>query len=192
MALRMNEEFRAEGRDIRAECVRLVAAADAAGIRMRALGGLAVSLHGHGRAPASLDRRYGDIDMVVRGVDARKLSHLLPDEGWAANRRFNALHGERRMIFEDSTSGTRLDVFVGEFSMCHKLDLDSRLPERGVTLELSDLLLTKLQVVQITVKDLTDVFALLVEHGVVSTDHADESVAVNRLVQVCARDWGWY
>ncbi len=192
MATLMTDERSPQSADIRDECVRLVEAAGANGIRLRALGGLAIGLHSHGPLVPVLIRSYGDIDVVVCSSDGRKLSHLLPTEGWEPNRRFNALHGERRMIFNESLTGRKLDVFVGEFNMCHKLDLDSRLPEKGVTLELSDLLLTKLQVVELNAKDLTDVILLLAEHDVAPADHAEESVALNRVTEVCAHDWGWY
>jgi hypothetical protein len=178
--------------DISDQAVQLVKTATAGGIRLRLLGGLGIKLHSHGGVPAALTRDYGDMDVVVGSSDGPKLSKLLPDHGYEANRRFNALHGERRMIFTHVDTDRKVDVFVGVFNMCHKLDLDSHLPAEGFTLALSDLLLTKLQVVELTAKDLTDACALLLEHDLAPADDAHETIGLKRIAQVCSSDWGWF
>ena len=43
------------------------------------------------------------------------------------NKRFNSLRGDRRLLFYDEPNGRQIDVFVGQFLMCHQLDLDDRL-----------------------------------------------------------------
>jgi hypothetical protein len=75
--------------------------------------------------------------------------------------------------------------------MCHRLDLEPRLVMPGPALSPSDLLLLKLQIVQLNQKDVTDALALLVQHEPKMQDaaHTLSSVYIARL---CARDWGWY
>ena len=48
--------------------------------------------------------------------------------------------------------------------MCHRLELSSRLTLEPETITAADLLLTKLQVVELTQKDVDDIALLLTEH----------------------------
>jgi hypothetical protein len=177
--------------DIRDEACRVIAAADARRLRARLLGGLGVAIHSRKGPPPGVRRVYGDIDLVLRRADARPSQELMPQLGYTANSRFNALHGGQRLMFFDEANERRVDVFVGSFAMCHQLDLESALPEFGATLSLADLLLTKLQIVEINEKDLADVTMLLRDHEVGELDDP-EVVDVRRIRDVCRADWGWF
>jgi hypothetical protein len=169
---------------------RLVSACEAAGVRLRLLGGAAFGLHIHSPIPDRLRRVYGDVDAAVGARRAENLARLLPALGYAPDVRFNALHGEKRFLFHDPARGRKLDVFVGSFSMCHTMSLEARLPEHGSTLAPADLLLTKLQVVELNEKDMIDLLVLLAGHEVApSLD--DDTIDVRRIAAVCAADWGW-
>ncbi|OLT19458.1 hypothetical protein BJF78_10820 [Pseudonocardia sp. CNS-139] len=130
----------------------------------RLLGGVAVAAHRHGDSPRTLDRTYSDIDILVPRRSGRAVASALGRLGYEGNKRFNALHGDRRMMFQDRVHGRQLDVLVGTFAMCHALDLDERLDTGTTTLTPADLLLTKLQVVHVTYKDLLDAVTLLHHH----------------------------
>jgi hypothetical protein len=177
--------------EVEAEALRLLERAAEARVLVRLLGGTAVGMHRHGPRPAALERRYGDIDLVVRKGEDRALKHLLEESGYVPNRGFNNLHGDRRLLYYDERNGRQLDVFIGTFRMCHTLDLDNRLELHPQTLAPSDLLLTKLQVVKINAKDIVDAQALLLGHEVGSNPSGD-ALDVERLVGVTSRDWGWY
>lgn len=177
--------------DIFDEARRVIALADDRRLRARLIGGLAVLAHADAPMPATFDRTYGDIDLVVRRRDAKELQSLMREAGYAANVRFNALHGEKRLMFLDEANERRVDVFVGRFEMCHALDLDDRLPDAGTTIALADLLLTKLQVVELNVKDMYDALVILRDHPV-EAGPGDELIDVTAIRDVCAGDWGWY
>jgi hypothetical protein len=81
-----------------------------------------------------------------------------------------------------------VDVFVGSFSMCHKVPLDGRIEVDPVSIPLAELLLTKLQVVQLNEKDVRDALALLHDHDVGDAD--GETVNGARVAELCATDWG--
>ncbi len=68
------------------------------------------------------------------------------------------------MLFYDTENKRQVDVFVGTFSMCHRLDLSGRLGEHAYSLDAADLLLTKLQIHEINRKDLVDAVRLLLTH----------------------------
>ena len=177
--------------DVEAEAARLLERAAQANVLVRLLGGAAVGMHRHGPRPAALERRYGDIDVVVKKGQDRALKRLLEDLGYVPNRNFNNLHGDRRLLFYDERNERQVDVFIGTFRMCHTLELNDRLELHPQTLAPSDLLLTKLQVVKINTKDIIDAQALLLGHQV-ERDRAGDVIDLKRLVQLTSRDWGWY
>lgn len=85
-------------------------------------------------------------------------------------------------------------MLVGTFQMCHRLELGRDLPGQGLTIHPADLLLTKLQIVQIEDKDLRDATALLLD---LPTDcsaagSAGPGLDVGRFVAPLANDWGFY
>jgi hypothetical protein len=171
------------------EARRIGMLAEASGVRARLLGGGGVALHAHREIPAPLRRNYGDLDYVVRRSDGAAFRRLLEASGYDPNARFNALHGHRRMLHYDPLNRRQVDTFVGDFTMCHALDLRDRLPAGGLSLAPVDLLLTKLQVVQVNDKDLVDVIVLLSDHPVGA---GPEAVDPSRLAGLVGRDWGWY
>jgi hypothetical protein len=185
--------------DVVAEAHRVVSGAERSGVTARVLGGVGVALHDHGPVPSSLQRTYGDIDIVVPAKSTRATAAALTALGYVSNDRFNAVHGARRMLFYDEANSRQLDVFVGVFAMCHELDLGRRLSEHPVALDAADLLLTKLQIAEINHKDLVDGVRLVLTHELSTADApagrrpegADE-LSVARLGSVTSADWGWY
>ncbi len=175
--------------DVVAEAERLAGLLAASTVRARFLGGLGVRLHAHSGVPAALARPYGDLDLVVERKDARRYRDLLVAAGYEENRRFNSLHGATRLMHVDPASGRPVDTFVGEFRMCHALPLDGALDGPYGALSPADLLLTKLQVVEVNAKDLTDVLLLLVDHRL---DDGQDGISPTRLAAIAGRDWGWY
>jgi hypothetical protein len=74
--------------------------------------------------------------------------------------------------------------------MCHEVDLNDRLALHPASLSPADLLLTKLQIVELNDKEIVDAIALILQHDVGSDDAKDE-IALPRLQHVTSRDWGW-
>lgn len=173
--------------DLREEAVRVLEAAEAAGVVLRALGGLAVNLLCPSARVPPLARTYKDLDFAGRRGDARAITDLLRDLGYAPDEEFNALHGHKQLYFWDPANGRQLDVFVERIHLSHDLDVGGRLEETSMTLSPADLLLTKLQVVEVNEKDLKDACALLADHPI-SPDGIDPA----RIVEVLGADWGWW
>jgi hypothetical protein len=177
--------------DVTAEARRLLEAASREQVTIRLLGGVGIALLAHGPIPKPLRRTYADIDLVTKREDAPRLRTLLEKLGYTANRRFNSLHGAHRLLYYDETNGRQLDVFVGTFKMCHELDLGGRLQLASETLTPADLLLTKLQIIEINRKDLLDAITLL--HQCPVTKRAQPgAIDLERLTAVAGKDWGWY
>jgi hypothetical protein len=162
---------------------------------VRLLGGVGVALHDHRSVPAALERGYGDLDVVVPAKSTRATTAALIARGYEPNERFNALHGARRMLFYDTANKRQVDVFVGVFAMCHRLDLSGRLAEHPYSLDAADLLLTKLQIREVNRKDLVDAVRLLLTHenADISGGAAEPDVmSLDRLRAVTSSDWGWF
>lgn len=181
--------------DIVSEGARLVDLATAAGLTMRLLGGVAVRLISPSAAQPPLARSYGDLDFALARKDGRAIRDVLEHAGYTGERRFNALHGDKRLLYVDEARDRKLDIFLGAFRMCHMLDLEGRLLPGLRTLTPSDLLLTKLQIVQLNNKDAQDALAILADHAL--ADHAEPGQAgdvidVGYVATLCGHDWGWY
>jgi hypothetical protein len=163
------------------EALRLVGRAEERGLMVRLMGGLAF----HALVPgwsARIAREGRDIDLATRGRDSRDLSRLLAELGYAPDKQYNALYGHKQLYFVDPSHARPLDVLVDRLEMCHRLEFGDRLGLASPTLEPTDLLLTKLQVVQINRKDLLDILALL----------SEVAVSGERVAEITAQDWGWW
>jgi hypothetical protein len=174
--------------DIAAEARRIIAAANQRGITLRLLGGLAIHLHASSATHRAFARTYPDIDLTTPRAEGQAAEKLLGDLGYAPNKSFNLLNGATRLLFYDEAYNRQIDVFVGGFEMCHRLPITERLKAEPLTLPLAELLLTKLQIVQINEKDLRDVLVLLLDHPLGATD--EETINVPRVQQLCGQDWG--
>jgi hypothetical protein len=176
-----------------AEARRLITALQLKGLTLRLLGGLAVSLRCPSARQRALHRNYADLDFVAPKKQSRLLREALEEHGYKADRRFNALHGERRLLFYDETHGRQVDIFLSVFEMCHRLNLEPRLNLHPLTLSPADLLLTKLQIVQLNAKDIQDMLALLLDFEPrESSEHPGEELDMRIITQICSQDWGWY
>ena len=176
---------------VESEATRLLEAAGREGLPMRVLGGVAITILARQSLPKPLQRTYADIDLVIKREDGPRARSLFVALGYEADRSFNSLHGSRRLLFHDIANSRRLDVFVGVFKMCHELDLEGRLELVPLTLAPADLLLTKLQIVELNQKDLLDIVSLLHVCGVGDTARSD-TIDLPRLAVVTGGDWGWY
>jgi len=168
----------------------LIGAADAAGLACRALGGIGVYLLcPDATAIAPLRREFNDLDLVTVHEDTDRLSRLLEGQAIVPERRFNLLHGDKRLLFHDPQTGRHLDVFVDSFQMCHQLALRGRLRLAQWSLSASDLLLTKLQIARITDKDIRDIAALVLERDApVDPSWFDPEY----IGGILGGDWGWW
>jgi hypothetical protein len=180
--------------ELLAAAVEVIGAAEAVGATLRLLGGVAVFQLAPSASRPPLARTYHDFDVVVPARQGALAARVFREAGYSEDRHFNALHGAQRMIFA-SPRGFVVDVVVGALRMCHELDLGRDLPRSGLTIRPADLLLTKLQIVQIEEKDLLDAVALLTDlptDGTAGSAGPAAAIDVSRFVAPLAGDWGFY
>jgi hypothetical protein len=176
--------------DLEEEMNRLISEAQEHGIFLRLLGGLAIKVHSPHANHRSLERHYPDIDFVTDKDSAKKLLDFLPEMGYTPNKTFNTLSGDRRQLWYDEEHGRQIDVFIGDFTMCHTLPLADRLEVEPLTIPLAELFLSKAQIVELNRKDVLDLLALILDHEAGPKDH--ETINVDLIANLCAKDWGLY
>src|SRR4030095_9878254 len=109
--------------DILDEMNRLVSAAHEKSILLRAIGGLAIRVKS-GDFQKFFSRENRDLDFGVGEADRPKIAEFFQGMGYESNRQFNLLNGSKRQIYLDPNSERHVDIFVGNFEMCHKLPLN--------------------------------------------------------------------
>ena len=172
------------------EMHRLIDEAQKQGIFLRLLGGLAIKVHCDRAPHRALMRSYPDIDFVTDKTGATRLEQFLVAMSYTPNRTFNTLSGDHRQLYYDTERDRQIDIFIGDFAMCHKLPLADRLSIEPLTIPLAELFLTKAQIVQLNRKDVLDLLALLLDHEVGPSD--DETVNCEYIASLCAKDWGLF
>jgi hypothetical protein len=166
---------------------RLIDLAHGQGVTLALLGGVAVRLLARDIPPA-LERDYKDLDFAVPKGRGRDASKLLTESGYEPEVSFNAMNGNERLLFHDLPHGRQVDVFVGSFRMCHVIPLTERLSPEHRTVPLAELMLTKLQIVELNEKDVRDTLLLFHTHDVGDDDL--DVLNAGRIAELCASDWG--
>lgn len=175
-----------------AEGERLVAIADAEGVVLRLLGALAFAERcpEHAHLQDRLGREYTDIDFAGYGKQARRIQAILAREGYAEDGAVYVESQGSRLVFEHPRTKLHLDVFLDKLEFCHTVPWNGRLELHDRTIPLAEMLMQKMQIVQINEKDLIDTIMLLLEHPLGEGD--GEAVNIGRVARVCAKDWGWW
>jgi hypothetical protein len=179
-----------------AESLRLVELADARGLTLRLMGGMAVRAHAP-RWPARTRRTEVDLDFATTSKDRSAIYKLLEAEGYTPDKQQNALFGQKQAYFVDIPRRRPVDVLVDALEMCHRIEFGNRLTKSRPTLPLAELLLSKLQVVKINRKDVLDALILLAEHPLAEDDgidavHGPGAINLPRIVAITSNDWGWW
>jgi hypothetical protein len=134
-------------------------------------------------------RRDQDIDFACVGKQRKKVAEYLAKVGCEPDRRFNNLNGDRQMYF-NAPSGRPIDVMVDRLSMCHVLDFRPSFDRQPLTIDAVDVLLSKLQIVELNEKDLRDIVHLLA--ALPLGGGSQTSIDTDRFCKLLGADWGWW
>ena len=173
--------------DIVAEGQRLLGIASQEGVPLRLLGGVAVRVKAP-HVPPTLVREYKDIDLAVTKKGSGAADRLLKAAGYEPHVAFNAMHARERGLYYDEAHGRQIDLFIDAFRMCHDIPLGKRLDVETDTVPLAELMLTKLQIIEVNEKDIRD--TVLLFHGHPIADHDTGAVNGAHIAALCAEDWG--
>src|SRR5262244_4405695 len=168
------------------EALGLARGAADASLGLKLLGGLAVRVLCPDYPPRL--RRDQDIDFACLSKERKKVATYLTDSGCQADRMFNNLNGDRQMYFVAS-SGRPIDVMVDRLTMCHTLDLRPAFGRQRLTVDAIDVLLSKLQIVELNEKDARDIVYML---SALPLGGTGVSLDTDRYGKLLGADWGWW
>jgi hypothetical protein len=178
--------------EFEAEADRLLALAKRERITLRLLGALAFAKRcpAHAHLQETLGRKYTDIDFGAYGRDSKRIKSMLAQAGYVDVPQVFVDSEGSRMIAENPSTGLHLDVFLDKLEFCHTVPWKGRLEIDEDTIPLAEMLMQKMQIVEINEKDLIDTIMLLLEHPLGDEDH--DTINIGRVAGICSKDWGWW
>jgi hypothetical protein len=186
----MAEQDRAERQKFENELKRILNASSEAGIILRVIGSLAFQMHcpKYGYLQAAMGRAYTDIDFAAYHRQTKEIQALMSGLGYKENREVFIVSEGERAIFEQAEIGIHIDVFYEKLAFCHVIYWNNRLEVDNPSIPLAEMLLEKMQIVQINEKDIIDTIMLLLEHQLGDKDQ--ETINIKYIAGLCASDWG--
>jgi hypothetical protein len=171
------------------EALGLARGASEAGLGLKLLGGLAVRVICPDFPPRL--RAGQDMDFACMGKGRKKVVDYLERSGCQPDRRFNNLNGDRQMYF-NAPSGRPIDVMVDRLTMCHTLDFRPSFGRLPYTVDAIDVLLSKLQIIELNEKDAWDIFHLLSGVPLSQGSQGGPVLDTDRFARLLGADWGWW
>jgi hypothetical protein len=135
------------------------------------------------------ERVFTDIDYAAYGKHRGKLVPFFESQHYELEKRAAMISGGDRHIFF-SANIPMIDVFYDKLSYNHPIDYRGRLEIHPYCVSLTDLLLQKLQIVQINDKDLKDAMLLLLAAKVGEEDK--NMINAKYVAKIMSNDWGFY
>jgi len=172
------------------EAARVIDAAQANGVVLRLFGGVSFWFRCPSAKLPSLQRKYVDVDFMGHSKQSKEIKQLFVSLDYVPRDKFNAIQGYRRLIFNDMANQRRVDVFLDVFEMCHSFNFRDRLDVDTKTIPLADMLVTKIQIIDVNQKDLKDAVCLFADYDVGTSDK--EMINGAYIANLCASDWGVY
>ena len=177
-----------------AEALRIVDEAEAQGIRLRILGSLAYRIHCVANLDlfAKMERALTDIDFAAEKRQSRQIKQFLTASGYVEDERMTVSTEGNRYYFEHPETQLGVDVFMNELYFCHRIPFEGRLDLDRPTISTTDLLLEKMQIVELNPKDVTDTMVLVLEHPIASSGEDREQIDGGYIADLLHDDWGFY
>lgn len=176
------------------EALRLVREAEAKGIRLRILGSVAYRL----QCPNNIHlfegmaRALTDVDLGAEKSQNRQIREFMVAQGYEPDEGvFVASEGSRHIYLHPQTK-LNVDVFADELYFCHRIPFKGRLTIDSPTICNTDLLLEKMQIVEINLKDFKDTLVLMLEHPLGTARDSNKHIDADYIVDMMAKDWGFY
>jgi hypothetical protein len=184
--------------DLQSEAVAIVTEAAQAGVTLRVVGSAGIRLHCPRPAPLmdKLGRPAKDIDLIVPQRHRKGMRRLLESRGYEVDRDLLIAMEGSRYSFTHSGHGTQIDVFVERMAFCHTIEVRDRLDAHPITIPLEELLLQKLQIIEMTTTDVIDASVILASHLVETAatggGNGAEVIDAGRIAGLLGRDWGFH
>ena len=135
------------------------------------------------------ERVFTDIDFAAYGKHRNKLVPFFESQGYTLEKRAAMLSGGARLIFFAGRV-PMIDIFFDKLNYNHPINYNGRLEADPYCVSLTDLMLQKLQIVQINDKDFKDAMLLLLAAPIGDSD--DGKINAKYLGKIFSEDWGFY
>ena len=174
--------------------LRLVKDAEQRGIQLRILGSIAYRL----QCPENLHlfedmaRVLTDVDFAALKSQNQEIREFFLARGYAPDEGVYMASEGSRHIYLDPDTNLNVDVFADELYFCHRIPFEGRLEIDSPTISTTDLLLEKMQIVEINLKDFKDTLVLLLEHPLGSAADGNKHIDMRYICDIMSRDWGFY
>jgi hypothetical protein len=180
--------------------IKVVQSAQGQGIVLRIMGAVAYRIHTANLADlhrrlnrlGSSGSEFTDLDLVTYGRFNQKLEPFFASIGYPADEyaKYQIHVWAQRHFYHDAVGQFKVEVFFDKLEMSHTIDFRNRLEIDNPTIPLAELLLEKMQIVQINEKDIKDAIVLLLGHEIGSDDN--EHVNGQYIASLLSSDWGLY
>ncbi len=177
------------------EARRLVEEAQKQGLILRVMGPIALHYHFpdyvefYRRMERLGERVFTDIDFAAYSKHRSKLVPFFESQGYDFDKDTMMYFGqERHIYFGDKVP--MIDVFFDKLDMNHCVDYRGRLELHPLCVSLTDLLLQKMQIVEINDKDLKDAMLLLLAAPIGENDEG--CINLRYIATRMSDDWGFY
>jgi hypothetical protein len=199
-ALRLHSSLMAEARVI-------VDHGNERGVVLRLTGGLAVRHYAIDLEFA--EREYSDIDLIGLKRQVVEIGEVFRDLGYVENKHVAMATGNGQLQFfaphdaalahaddalpvvTEIPPSDHIDVFLDAMRMDHDLDFRDRLSVNTYAIDPSGLFLSKLQMLNLSEKDVHDIVSLIKDVYVDFRPHPGV-LDLQHVAEVCAADWGLY
>jgi hypothetical protein len=171
----------------------IVRSASGEGLTVRLFGsvGIAYNCLEHFTQALLNQRHWKDLDFVCPSKHYDGVRHVIEKFGFRRLAEVELATDGERAMFASHDQSFLVDLAFDNLVFCHRIPLGDRLTCNRMTLSPADLLLSKLQRVEMRDVDFQDI-ALLVASFDFMTD-GDTGIDLGRLSAVLGSDWGfWY
>lgn len=176
------------------EGLRLVREAEERGIQLRILGSIAYRI----QCPNNLHlfdemaRVLTDVDFAGLKSQNQEIREFLIGQGYEPDEGVYVASEGTRHIYLHPETKLNLDVFADELYFCHRIPFEGRLDIDLPTISTTDLLLEKMQIVEINLKDFKDTLVLMLEHPLGTSADSNKHIDTRYICDIMSRDWGFY
>ncbi len=169
---------------------RIVEEGEQRGALLRLLGAVAFYVHcpKYGSFQQKANRVFTDLDFAAYFDHSDAIRSLFAAMRFQEDREVAVVYARQRLVFDHVDIPLHIDIFFDKLDFCHPIPWAGRLEKDTPTIPLAELLLEKMQIVELNEKDVIDTIMLLREHSL--SDNDADTINSTRIALLCGKDWG--
>jgi hypothetical protein len=137
-------------------------------------------------------RALTDVDFAAEKKQNREIRQFMVSEGYQPEEGVYVASEGARHVYVHPDTQLNVDVFADELYFCHRIPFKGRLDLDTPTISTTDLLLEKMQIVEINLKDVKDTLVLMLEHPLGTKADGNKHIDGDYIANMMASDWGFY